>query len=89
MNFCKYRLPAGPSRGLICGVPLIATCDRSKSSKPTEFKGIEWTKKNPQKMMMYPEADEQENLCFWHQKQKDIKDGKRKTGFVDSQNKNN
>ena len=68
MNFCRYRFPNGPSRGEICGTPLIATCDRLKPSELTEFRGTEWIKKNPQKMMLYPTAEEQENLCFWHQR---------------------
>lgn len=68
MNFCRYRFPNGPSRGEICGTPLIATCDRSKSSELTEFRGTEWTKKNPQKIMLYPTAEEQSDLCFWHQR---------------------
>ena len=68
MKFCKYRFTSGPIRGLICGEPLIATCDRSKPSELTEFKGIEYTKKNPQKMMIYPTAEKQDDLCFWHRK---------------------
>lgn len=68
MNFCKYRFTDGPSREQTCGAPLIATCDRSKSSELTEFRGIEWTKKKPQKMMIFPTAEKQENLCFWHQR---------------------
>ncbi|MCK4330912.1 hypothetical protein KAX02_13865 [candidate division WOR-3 bacterium] len=73
MKFCKYRFTEGPLRGLTCDAPLIATCNRSKSSELIEFKGREWTKKKPQKMAMYPTAEEQSDLCFWHQR-KDIRD---------------
>ena len=73
MKFCKYKFTEGSSRGQTCRVPLITTCDRSKPSEPMEFRGIEWNKKHPQKMMMYPTADEQEDLCFWHQR-KSIRD---------------
>ena len=68
MNSCKYKFTEGSSRGQTCGAPLLATCDRSEPSKPTEFRGIGGTKKNPQKMMMHPEADEQSDFCFWHQR---------------------
>ena len=46
-----------------CNQLLIATCDRSKPSKLTKFKGIEWTEKHPQFMMLYPTAEEQSKLC--------------------------
>ena len=73
MKFCKYRFTEGPSRGQTCDTPLIATCDTSKPSEPTEFKGQDWTKKKPQMMAMYPTAEEQGDLCFWHQR-KNIRD---------------
>jgi hypothetical protein len=68
MKFCKHIITRGPSRRLPCGEPLIATCDRSKLSSLIEFRGQEWTKKKLQRMNMYPEAEEQEDLCFWHQR---------------------
>ena len=73
MKFCQYIITKGTSKGLRCGTPLIATCDRSQPSELTEFKGRDWTEKHPQTMMMYPEAEEQDNLCFYH-KQKQIED---------------
>lgn len=60
--------------------PAIATCDRSKPSELVEFKGQMWTKKNPQKMMLYPTAKTQNNLCYWHQYQQEAREGKWKVG---------
>lgn len=68
MKFCKYRFTSGSLRGQVCGVPLIATCDRLQLSEFNKFKGRDWTKKNPQRMMLYPTAEKQDNLCFWHQR---------------------
>ena len=48
-----------------CNQLLVATCDRSKPSELVEFKGIEWTKKKPQFMWMFPTADEQSKLCLY------------------------
>ena len=69
MKFCQYRFTSGQLRGVKCNQPLIATCDRSKPSKPTEFAGRLWTESNPQTLMMYPEADDadQSKFCFYHQ----------------------
>ena len=46
-----------------CGQLLLATCDRSKPSKLTEFMGAGWTKTKPQFMWCYPTAKEQSKLC--------------------------
>lgn len=51
----------------ICGAPLMATCDRTKKSVLTEFMGMEWMKTKPQFMYMYPTAEKQSDLCFYHQ----------------------
>lgn len=48
-----------------CDQLLLATCNRSKPSELTEFKGTEWTKKKPQFMMLYPTAEEQSKLCSY------------------------
>ena len=58
-DLIRYKLP----RCSICNQLLLATCDRSKPSELTEFKGIEWTKTKPQFMMLYPIAEEQSKLC--------------------------
>ena len=55
MNFCR-----------ICGDTLIATCDRTRKSVLTKFMGQEWTKTKPQLMWMYPTAEKQDDLCFYH-----------------------
>ena len=60
--------------------PVIATCDRSKPSELVEFKGQMWTKKNPQKMMLFPTAKTQSKLCYWHQYQQEARKGKWKVG---------
>ena len=73
MKLCQYRFTSEPARGQKCETPLIAICDRSKPSQPVEFRGQKWTKKHPQIISMYPEAEEQNNLCFFHQ-QKEVKD---------------
>lgn len=73
MKLCQYIFTSGPARRQKCEAPLIATCDRSKPPQPVEFRGQEWTKKRPQMISMYPEAKEQNNLCFFHQ-QKEAKD---------------
>ena len=46
-----------------CNQLLTTTCDRDKPSELTEYKGIEWTEKHPQFMMLYPTAEEQSKLC--------------------------
>lgn len=51
----------------ICGGPLIVTCDRSKKSVLTEVMGMGWMKTAPEYMWMYPTAEEQSDLCFYHQ----------------------
>jgi DNA-binding Lrp family transcriptional regulator len=51
----------------ICGAPLIATCDRNKPSELVEYMGMGWTKTKPQLMWVYPTAEKQSDLCFYHQ----------------------
>ena len=46
-----------------CGQPLTVTCDRSKPSELVEWKGIHWTKTNPQKMWMFPTTSKQNRYC--------------------------
>jgi len=67
MKLCQYRFTSGPMRGLKCEASLIATCDRSKPSQPVEC--MEETKNYDRTwiMNMYSEAEEQNNLCFYHQ----------------------
>jgi hypothetical protein len=55
----------------LCGDALIATCDKTKKSVLTEVVGQEWTKTKPQLMRMYPTAEEQSDLCFYHQRRKE------------------
>ena len=62
-EYAKYLIRCILPRCWKCDQLLLATCDRSKPSELTEFKGIEWTKKNPQIMMLYPTAKEQSKLC--------------------------
>lgn len=59
----------------ICNQRLIVTCDRSQPSKPTEFLGTSWLKTKPQFMRMYPSlpAEEQSDLCWYHQTQEAAK----------------
>lgn len=56
----------------LCNTILIATCDRSKKSELVEYKGQLWTKTNPQFMYMYPTAEKQDDLCFYHRQQRGI-----------------
>lgn len=51
----------------ICGGTLVATCDRNKKSVLTEFMGMGWMKTAPEYMWMYPTAEKQSDLCFYHQ----------------------
>ena len=55
----RYKLPHCSK----CKQILISTCDRSKPSKLTEFKGGKWTETKPQFMMLYPTAEKQSKLC--------------------------
>ena len=57
MRFCR-----------ICGASLISTCDRTKKSELVEYMGQEWNKTKPQFMYMYPTAEKQSDLCFYHQR---------------------
>ena len=52
----------------ICNQLLLATCDRTQPSEPVEFLGTSWLKTKPQIMRMYPTAEEQSDLCWYHQK---------------------
>ncbi len=51
----------------LCGDALIATCDRTQKSELVEYAGQEDMKTKPQLMWMYPTAEEQSDLCFYHQ----------------------
>jgi len=55
MRFCR-----------ICFAPIIATCDRSKPSEEVEWLGTSWLKTKPQFIAMFPEAEKQSDLCFYH-----------------------
>ena len=48
-----------------CSQALITTCDRNKPSELTEYKGIEWTEKHHQFMMLYPMTQGQNKLCSY------------------------
>jgi len=76
MRLCQYKITKGPARGSRCETPLIATCSRSQPSQLVEWRGTEWTKKHPQMRNLYPEDEEQSDLCFYHQQ----KETKKRTG---------
>jgi hypothetical protein len=48
-----------------CNQLLTVTCDRSKPSEFVEWLGTEWTKKKPQRMWMFPTAENQSKLCSY------------------------
>ena len=57
------RLIRDLPRCSFCESTLIATCDKSKPSQLTEFKGGEWTKTKPQFMRLFPTTKEQSKIC--------------------------
>ena len=79
-NYSFLKYPNIRLCRLCFDTPLLTTCDSSQPSELVEFKGDLWTKTDPQKMYMYPTAKKQTDLCYWHQKQRDIIEGKRRIG---------
>lgn len=64
-KYAKYLIRCELPRCSLCDQLLLATCDRSKPSELTEFKGIEWIKTKPQFMRMFPVVDKQSKVCFY------------------------
>lgn len=62
-EYAKYLIRCILPKCWKCGQLLLATCNRSKPSKLTEFMGTGWTEKKPQFTMLYPTAEEQSSLC--------------------------
>ena len=64
-KYAKYLIRCELPRCRKCFQLLLVTCDRSKPSQFTQFKGKEETKTKPQFMWMFPttEDDEQSDLC--------------------------
>ena len=61
-KYAKYLIRCELPRCRICYQLLIATCDRNLP-KSVEFLGEQWLKTKPQKMMMFPTAEEQPSIC--------------------------
>ena len=62
-KYAKYLMRCVLPRCRVCYQLLIATCDRNLPSKLVEFEGIQWLKTKPQKIMMFPTAEEQSTIC--------------------------
>lgn len=62
-KYAKYLIRCELPRCRVCYQLLLITCDRSMQSKLVEFRGKQWLKTKPQKMMMFPTAEEQSNIC--------------------------
>ena len=63
MTKAEYLIMRKLSHCSKCNQLLTITCDRSKPSELTEYKGLEWTEKHPQFMMLYPIRKKQSKLC--------------------------
>lgn len=64
----------------ICFQPIISACDRLKPAERVEWLGQMWTEAHPQIIMMFPTAEDQPKLCYYHQKQAEIISGRRAVG---------